>query len=60
MLALFLPVIVSKKNIKKREKYVFYCSVLQIHINPPKMAFCDVPITRLRMLSPSIERLYSK
>ena len=31
----FLPVIVSKKN-KQTEKYVFYCSVSQSHINPEK------------------------
>ena len=35
IMASFLPVIVSKKN-KQTEKYVFYCSVSQIHINPEK------------------------
>ena len=35
-MASFPPVIVSKKNKKKREKYVFYCSVSHIHINPEK------------------------
>ena len=37
MMASFLPVIVSKKNKQtNKEKYVFYCSVSQIHINPKK------------------------
>ena len=36
MMALFLQVIVSKKEQTNREKYVFYCSVSQIHINPKK------------------------
>ena len=36
MMAFFLPVIVSKKNKQMKEKYVFYCSVSQIHINPEK------------------------
>ena len=47
MMASFLPVSVRKKP---REKYAFYCSVSQIHINPEKntkypiqMTFCDVP-----------------
>ena len=35
MMASFLPGIVSKKN-KQTEKYVFYCSVSLIHINPEK------------------------
>ena len=33
MMASFLPVIKEQTN---REKYVFYCSVSQIHINPGK------------------------
>ena len=36
MMASFLPVIVSKKKQTNKEKYVFYCSVSQIHINPEK------------------------
>ena len=36
MMASFLQVIVSKKEQTNREKYVFYCSVSQIHINPKK------------------------
>ena len=38
MMALSLPVIglVSKKEQTNREKYVFHCSVSQIHINPEK------------------------
>ena len=36
MMASFLQVIVSKKERTNREKYVFYCSVSQIHINPKK------------------------
>ena len=36
MMASFLQVIVSKKEQIDREKYVFYCSVSQIHINPEK------------------------
>ena len=51
MMALFLPVIVNKKNEQtNREKYVFYCSVSQIHINSEKThekdiksTFCEVP-----------------
>ena len=42
-------VIVNKKN-KETEKYAFYCSVSQIHLNPEKkhentikITFCDVP-----------------
>ena len=35
MMASFLPVIVSKKT-KQTKKYVFSCSVSQIHINPEK------------------------
>ena len=31
-----LLVIMSKKEQTSREKYVFYCSVSQIHINPEK------------------------
>ena len=51
MMASFLQVIVSKKEQTNREKYVFYCSVSQIHINPKKkheknikMTFCDIHI----------------
>ena len=36
MMASFLQVIVSKKEQTNREKYVFYCSASQIHINPKK------------------------
>ena len=39
MLALFLPVISlgpTNSEQKEQEKYVFYCSVSQIHINPEK------------------------
>ena len=36
MMASFLQVIVSKEEQTNREKYVFYCSVSQIHINPKK------------------------
>ena len=36
MMALFLQVIVSKKEQTNLEKYVFYCSISQIHINPKK------------------------
>ena len=49
MMASFLPVIVSKEN-KQTKKYVFYCSVSQIHLNPEKkheksikMTFLNVP-----------------
>ena len=34
MMASFLQVIVSKKEQTNRKKYVFYCSVSQIYINP--------------------------
>ena len=51
MMASFLQVIVSKKEQTNREKYVFYCSASQIHINPKKntkkpikMTFCDIHI----------------
>ena len=51
MMASFLQVIVSKNEQANREKYVFYCSVSQIHINPKKkhkknnkMTFCDIHI----------------
>ena len=47
MMASFLQVIVSKIEQTNREKYVFYCS--QININPKqnhektiKMTFCDI------------------
>ena len=36
MMASFLQVIKSKKEQTNREKYVFFCSVSQIHINPKK------------------------
>ena len=36
MMALFLPVISEQEEQTNREKYVFYCSVSQIHINPEK------------------------
>ena len=37
IMASFLPVIVSEqKEQTNKEKYVFYCSVSQIHINPEK------------------------
>ena len=36
MMALILPVMVSKKNKQTKKKYVFYCSGSQIHINPEK------------------------
>ena len=44
MMASFLQVIVSKKEQTNREKYVFYCSVSQIHINPKKHEkyTCDI------------------
>ena len=49
MMASFLQVIVSKKEQTNLEKYVFYCSISQIHINPKKntkkpikMTFCDI------------------
>ena len=35
-MALFLPVISEQEEQTNREKYVFYCSVSQIHINPEK------------------------
>ena len=51
MMASFRQVIVSKNEQTNREKYVFYCSVSQIHINPKKkhekplkMTFCDIHI----------------
>ena len=50
MMASFLQVIVGKKKQTNREKYVFYCSVSQIHINPKKtrknikITFCDIHI----------------
>ena len=51
MMASFLQVIVNKKEQTNREKYVFYCSVSQILINPKKkhkknikMTFCDMHI----------------
>ena len=34
MMASFLQVIVRKKEQTNREKYVSYCSVSQIHLNP--------------------------
>ena len=37
MMASFLQVIVSQKEQTNREKYVFYCSVSQIHINQKKI-----------------------
>ena len=33
MMASILSVVVSKNNKKNREKYVFYCSVSQFHID---------------------------
>ena len=36
MMASFLPVIVSKKYKQTKEKYVFYCSISQIHISKKK------------------------
>ena len=51
MMASFLQVIVSKKEKTYREKYVFYCSVSQVHINLKKnmkknikMTFSDIHI----------------
>ena len=55
MMASFLPVAVlilgnsEQKEQTNKEKYVFYCSVSQIHINPEKtqkntkMTSSDVP-----------------
>ena len=51
MMASFLQVILDQKRTNKPRKYVFYCSVSQIHINPEentkkpiKMTFCDIHI----------------
>ena len=51
MMASFLQVLVSKNEQTNREKYVFYCSGSQIHINPKKntkknikMTFCEIHI----------------
>ena len=51
MMASFLQVILSKNKQTNWEKYVFYCSVSQMHINPIKkhdksikMTFCDIHI----------------
>ena len=48
-------VIMSKKEQTNREKYVFYCSVSQIHINPEKtqkiikMNVWNVPILAVKL-----------
>ena len=36
IMASFLPVNSEQEELTNREKYVFYCSVSQIHINPEK------------------------
>ena len=36
MIAIFIPVTVSKKNKQTKQKYVFYCILSKIHINPEK------------------------
>ena len=57
MMASFLQVIVSKKEQTNREKYVFYCSVSQIHINPKKHEKYACDIAYILILS--IERLFA-
>ena len=56
MMASFLQVIDSKKEQTNREKYVFYCSVSQIHINPKKNTK-NIHVIYILILS--IERLFA-
>ena len=58
MMASFLQVIVSKKEQTDWEKYVFYCSVSQIHINPEKTSKWLFVIYRYILLL-FIERLFA-
>ena len=47
-MASILPVIVKKKEQTNKEKYVFYCSVSQIHINSEKNTECQTGDKHIR------------
>ena len=61
IMALFLPVIVSKKNKQTKENMAFIACLSQIHINPEKtqkntrMTSSDVPIYSLKIFRPNFK-----